>query len=386
MSAAVATTGDDVRAIATRAATSPRVALDVESNGLFAYKPSLCTVQVAWLEAGEIAIGILDTMATSATPLAALTEAGGPTIVLHDLTFDVRLLREHGVVLSRVRDTSVAARLLGKKALGLASLLASELGLQVDKKLQHHDWAARPLEPVHLTYLADDVRHLLSLDDSLTDQVARAGIEAEVDEEVRYKLWSALEEVVAPPAYLRVKGLEKLAPPSQAIVRRAFLVREELAAREDVPPFHVAGPELLLELAARKPTTAAEVRSLAATRGRARRFADAWARAVTEGLEDGALPLEDSATLRPPPLDRAESARRRTREERLRRWRKSEAAARGVDEQAVLPGHCVSDLARLGASDDDALLAIPGVGAQRVERYGRALLAALTPTSGAESG
>jgi ribonuclease D len=380
----VATESGDVRDIAARAAASPRVALDVESNGLFAYKPALCTVQLAWLAGDEVEIAILDTLATPAKPLEVLEHAD-TTVVLHDLTFDVRLLREHGVSLGRVRDTSVAARLLGKRALGLASLLESELGLHLDKKLQHHDWASRPLEPAHLAYLRDDVRHLLALDDSLAAQVEKAGIVDEVEEEVRYKLWTALEEVAAPPGYLRVKGLEKLPPHGQAIVRRAFLARERIAEGENVPPFHVAGPELLLELATRRPTSPSDVRSLPAARGRSRRFADDWARAVSEGLSDGALPTADAELLRPPPVDRTEASLRRAREERLRRWRKAEASARGVDEQAILPGHCLTDLARLAPPDEQGLRDVPGVGARRVERYGRALLAALAPASGAPS-
>ena len=131
-------------AIVARASASARVAVDVESNGLHAYRPSLCTAQLAWGTGAATEIAIVDTLATPATPLAPLF-TGGVIAVLHDLTFDVRLLREHGVALGAVRDTSVAARLLGKPAQGLASLLAGELGITVDKALQHHDWAARPL-------------------------------------------------------------------------------------------------------------------------------------------------------------------------------------------------------------------------------------------------
>lgn len=370
----VASTEGALHAVVARASSSPRVAIDVESNGLHAYRPRLCTAQLAWGAGVETEVAIVDTIATPATPLAALF-AGGVVAVLHDLTFDVRLLREHGVTLSGVRDTSVAARLLGKPAMGLSALLAGELGIAVDKALQHHDWAARPLTEPQIGYLVADVRHLLALDDALDAQVVAAGITDEVAEETRYKLASALIETDPVPGYLRVRGIDKLAPEAQAIVRRAFLAREEIARREDVPSFHAGSPDLLLDLATRRPRSASEVRALRSARGRAQRHAATWIEAVEAGVRDGALPPEDAARLVPTPIDRAELALRRSREERLRGWRRAEALARGVNEQAVLPGHCLTELARVGPPDLDALASIAGLGSARRDRYGEALLA-----------
>ena len=375
----VAETESALAQIVARASGAARVAVDVESNGLHAYRPSLCVTQLAWSTSAGTEIALIDTLATSASPLAALF-AGGAVAVLHDLTFDARLLREHGVTLAAVRDTSVAARLLGKPALGLAALLSAELGVTVDKGLQHHDWAARPLTEAQRDYLAADVRHLLALDDALATQVDAVGITAEVADETRYKLASALAEVDAPPGYLRVRGVDKLPPEGQAIVRRAFLAREEIAEEQDVPPFHVASPELLLDLATKRPRAASEVRALRSARGRAARFADAWLSAVELGLRDGALPADDAAGLTPPPLDRAESALRRAREERLRGWRRAEAEARGVHEQAVLPGHCLTEIAKRAPLDHALLAAIPGFGEARLARYAAAIVAIVATT------
>src|SRR5262249_3834526 len=149
---------------AARARRAARVAVDVESNGLFVYRAALCVLQLAWPEDGRIVVAVVDPIAVSIAPLTALFSATGPVKVLHDLTFDARLLAEAAAPLSRVRDTSVAARLLGRKATGLAALLAEELGVAHDKRLQQHDWARRPLREAEIDYLAGDVRHLLELD------------------------------------------------------------------------------------------------------------------------------------------------------------------------------------------------------------------------------
>jgi ribonuclease D len=68
---------------------------------------------------------------------------------------------------------------------------------------------------------------------------------------------------------------------------------------------------------------------------------------------------------------------RRLREQRLTKWRREAAKTRGVDEQVVLPGHCLQDLADLDVPSRAAIAAVPGLGAFRVERDGDALLAAL---------
>ena len=55
----------------------------------------------------------------------------------------------------------------------------------------------------------------------------------------------------------------------------------------------------------------------------------------------GSVPEADTAA--PPRPDKAVVAERRAREKRLSAWRRKEAAARGVDEQVILPGHCLQD-------------------------------------------
>ncbi len=169
-------------------ASAARIGLDIESDGMFAYRAQICTVQIA--AAGTIAI--VDTLATSLEPLAAVLGAGGPVKIVHDVAFDARMLASAGVPLGNVHDTSIAARLLGRTATGLATLARAELGIEIDKTLQHHDWRARPLLPNHLEYLARDVAYLEALAATLWREVGAHEIEAEVLEETRYRLSTAI--------------------------------------------------------------------------------------------------------------------------------------------------------------------------------------------------
>lgn len=363
-----------------RALAAPRVAIDTEANGLFAFQARLCVVQLAWTIDGVTEVAIVDPLRTPVGGLAPLVGEGGPVKLLHDLTFDARILADAGLQLGRVRDTEVAARLLGRKALGLASLLAEELGFTLSKSLQRHDWSRRPLGPEHMGYLAGDVVHLEELERRLAAHVDALDLEPEFAAETEYKLAAALApEGEVRPGWARVRGASDLDASGRAVLRRLVEARDRVAEERDVPPFHVMGPTELCLLAATRPRGGSEL----ATRinGRARldvRLVAALLGAIAAGIEDGDVPPAELAIAFPPPPPRAVTERRRRIEQAIGAWRRREAARRGWNEQAVLPGHCARDLAdAIASSTDDAsldaaALRIPGLGPRRVAWFGDA--------------
>ncbi|MDI1482149.1 HRDC domain-containing protein [Polyangium sp. y55x31] len=382
---------DEARALGgaiERAMQAEAIAVDVEANGLFVYRPRLCAAQLAWEEGDTTVVLIVDTLATNAAALEKLLGPEGPIKVLHDLTFDARMLAEAGAPLARVRDTSVTARFLGQKATGLASVLAAELGVVLDKRFQQHDWSKRPVSPAELRYLGDDVAYLLKLDRALAAKAAALDIEAEIEEECAYKLRAAM----APPretrpSYVRIKGAHKLDRPGRAALRSLVAAREAIAEAADVPPFKIVTNEILIELAQRRPTSISEVgRVPGALSGRSGRHAARWLEAIARGAAEGDVPPEEQALFEVVPIDRKEITRRREIEAKISGFRRAEAKRRGVDEQAVLPGHCAQDLASIlltAAGETPAatlarIAAIPGLGEKRVERYGKRMASLLS--------
>lgn len=359
-------------AVVERAERARVLAVDVEGNGLFAYRAELCTVQLAWKEDERVVVAIIDTLRVPPAPLARLLGEEGPPKLLHDLTFDARMLLEAGVTLGRVRDTSVVARMLGRRATGLASLLDSELGIQVEKQLQQHDWSRRPLGERELGYLATDVYWLEKLEKRLVAEVRELGIEDEIESECAYKLESALAPVVDTRLpYQRIRGSDTLKPLELAVLRRVAQVREDAARRMDVPPFKVTSNDLLLEVSRRRPRSRRELRSIRGASGRVLAIAEPLLQGVRQGIEDREIPPEER--IERPRIDRAKIAERREREARLSSWRRAEAASRGVDEQVVLPGHCLQAIAGGGALDAESISQIPGLGRSRTERYAEIL-------------
>lgn len=369
---------------------APRIALDTEGNGLHAYRSAPCTMQLAWPHEASVEVAVIDTLALEVEPLRQLLGPEGPVKVLHDLTFDARMLQESGIRLGHVRDTSVAARFLGETSTGLAALVESRLGVTLDKGLQEHDWACRPLTPDQLGYLAGDVRHLLELDGLLQREAFDRDITTEVDLECQYKLASAL----APPRdtrprYARITGFTSLDAVAQAILRRLVQTREEIAERADEPPFRIASNQSLLDLARRRPRTFDQFRRWFGRKGKLLPHQTLWLGAIRRGLRDGTIPAEEQAMLYPRPMSPPEVKARKRMQKALQRWRATEAERRGVDIQVVLPTHCfgpIIDAVRQACSEAEAgerLPAVPGLGACRVEAYGAAIVQLLTSAAAA---
>jgi ribonuclease D len=380
---------DQVVALATRLSSAELIALDVESNGLHAYKPILCTMQLALVHDGEVSeIAIVDTIAlgdAALAPLRAPLGAGGPPKVLHDLAFDARILAAHGLMLGNVRDTAIAVRFLGEPATGLSSVAEARLGVKLSKELQHHDWAKRPLTPDWIHYLVTDVVHLPSLALSITADADARDITPEVQAETEYRLLTALasvDEIDPRPPYVRIKGATQLEPMALAVLRAVAEVREEAAQRWNVPPFKVAPNDALIELSKKRPSDPADVRRVRGLdRGRAVSLVASFRRAIADAVTVGDIPESERAQFfaEPTRLPRAFIEARRGREQRLTAWRKKIAKERVVDEQVVLPGHCLQDIVDVQPSDLTELAEIPGIGVRRVERDGEAILAAMQP-------
>ena len=370
---------DELAKAASRLAKSPRVAFDLESNGMHAYRATACIIQLAC--DGEVIV--VDSLATSLAPLGDLLSSPDTEKIVHDVAFDARILAEAGVRLANARDTSIAARMLTRPATGLASLLESELGVHIDKKLQQHDWAERPLTAAMVTYLAGDVLHLSALADRLFTEVEERGIADEVEEETRYRLAQAIAAagVEDPrPAYVRLKGIDRVPQDELAILRHLANIREQLARELDVPPYKVLGPDVLFAIAKTKPSGLDDLAKIRGAMGgrRARSIANDLLDAVTVGIEDGVIPEEDRVWFEKPRIPGGVLRARRAREQRLTKWRKEEAKRRGVDEQVILPGHCLQGLADLEDITLAAIGHVPGIGAFRAHRDGAALVAVLS--------
>ncbi len=256
---------EGVERVCAAATAAGKVALDTEADSLHSYFHKVCLIQISF--GGRNAV--LDPLVLRHEEMAPFVRLlADPRVekILHGADYDLRVLdRDLGGRVVHLRDTQVAAQLLGEKQTGLASLVEREAGVALDKRYQRADWGHRPLSPELLAYAAGDTAHLALLRERLGERLAALGREGWWKEECL-----ALEGVRWEPpgpdpfAFERVKGARMLTGEARDRLAAVYAWREREAAKEDVPPFRILNAEALLALAASPPS---DLPGLAAVQG-----------------------------------------------------------------------------------------------------------------------
>ncbi len=349
------------------------LALDSESDSLHHHVEKVCLLQLA---GDDGAVALVDPLALrDLSPLGPLLADAGMTKVLHGADYDVTTLkRDFGFEFAGLFDTMLAARLLGRKELGLQALCAAELGVTLSKDSQRDDWSVRPLTPRQEHYAAEDVRHLIVLMERLRAELVARGRLAWLEEECEaVAALPAAARRSDPEAFLRVKGASRLAPRALAVLREVFAWRERQAEASDIPAFKILGTETLLALAVSPPADGATLAKARGLSPLARRHAAELHAAVRRALE---LPEAECPRYpRPPrPIVPDEVLRR---VQALRQWREQEAQRQALDVSVVLPQRLLEKVAEAAPRSTEALLEVPGLRRWRVATFGAELLSVL---------
>jgi ribonuclease D len=222
------------------------VALDTEADSLHAYPEKLCLIQIS-TAAGDKLIDPLTHI--DLQPL--WLELKKHRLILHGADYDLRLLRKnHSFVPNHIFDTMLASRLLGEREFGLGSLLKNHLGVVLEKGSQKADWSKRPLTERMEAYARNDTHYLKALSDILTVQLRQkqrlAWLEQSCD---RLIAECAIPTRPEPDLVWRVRGSNKLACNSLAILREIWHWREQEAVAANRPPFFILSHETLINLA-----------------------------------------------------------------------------------------------------------------------------------------
>lgn len=357
-------TPDGLEALARALGETESIALDTESNSMFAYRERICLLQLH-LIGQPTALWAIDPLAlpdiaTAARPLVEWL-ALGRRVLVHGGEYDVAVLKcELGVAPANLYDTQAAASMLGIARTGYANLCGDLLDVKLSKEHQQFDWARRPVPAAARRYAMDDVRYLPALAAALSEMVREADLEEEVAIACGAVADALPHETITVDAQLwRVAGRERLTPEELGRLFSLIAWREGEAERRDQPPGRLVSKHTLVELARRAPTSPQALGSF----GLSRRLIAESAEPLLAALRSPMTPPER------PRRPRVDPAIER-RQARLKAWRQVESERRGVTAQAVLPTRALEALA-LGETD---LHAVPQLGDKRIRLYGAELL------------
>jgi len=339
------------------------VALDTESNSLYAYRERVCLIQLSTRTTDYI----IDPLSVDATPLGELTANPKIELVLHAAAYDIACLkRDYGMVFGRLFDTYTAARILGRPKVGLGDLLREHFGVEQNKSLQKADWSRRPLPKEWLHYAQLDTHYLPDLRDLLLKELDERGLLHEAEEIfTELALIPPQQKRLDEENIWRLANTHRLNPRQTALLQGLYFWREQSAASRDVPIYRVLSNEEMVSLVRQKLSQPHDLDRISALRHlKAHEKAALW-----EAIERGrtAHPLQ-----RPPIRPTNEQVLRR--HENLKQWRKARALERGVESDIIISSEALWSLAQNPVQTLEALQEVARLGPWRLQHYGEELL------------
>jgi ribonuclease D len=346
--------------------SQPSVAVDTESNSLYAYRERVCLIQFS-TRSGDYLVDPLADLDLS--PLGAVFSDSAIEKVFHAAEYDVMTMRrDFGFDFANLFDTMWAARILGWPKVGLGSILQSTFDIHTNKRYQRYDWGKRPIDEGAQTYACMDTHYLLDLRDLQAGALRTRGRWEEAQEVFeQVALSEAAPRAFDPQDFRRVKGSSKLKSAEQAVLFQLYMWRDREARRRDTPPFKVLGNGTLKTLAITRPRTAADMAGIRGLRPHhIRRYGDQILRAVKLGARVKPPP--------PPPPPPRHSREEMQRFRALQAWRKEMGAQRGVDPDVVVGNPVLWALAEKNPRTVEELAAIEGLGPWKRREYGDQML------------
>ncbi|MGO1561034.1 Ribonuclease D [Actinomycetales bacterium JB111] len=272
------------------------VAVDAERASGFRYGQRAFLVQ---LRRADGVIHLIDPIAVpDLTPVAEVINS--LEWVLHAADQDLPCLRELDLGPAALFDTELAARLLGRPRVGLAAVVAHELGYALAKEHSAADWSERPVPEDWRRYAALDVELLAAVREAQVVALAQSG-------RLEWALQEFEHERTAPPPppkpdpWRRTSGLQEIRQPrGLAVARAVFEARERLAQDLDRAPGRVLPAAAIVAAAREMPSSEQELVRLKEFSGKGTRRRSAyWFAAIDKALRLG----DDELPSRRPPRD-----------------------------------------------------------------------------------
>jgi ribonuclease D len=366
----VVTTRLQLTMLSSALSARPAIAVDTESNSLFAYQEQVCLIQFS-VPGADYLVDPLSGLDLSL--LAGVFADPGIQKVFHAAEYDVMCLkRDFRFCFTNLFDTMWAARILGWSRVGLGDVLKETFDVHTKKRYQRYNWGKRPLEPEALIYACMDTHYLLDLCQLQSDALMQRGHWEEALE--------VFDEVTAsepafrpfdPEDFWRIKGVHDLDQPGQAILRELCIWRDQEARQRDCPHFKVLNDRILVALAQAQPRVLEELANVDGLKPfHVRRYGKRILQVIRRGRR-AELP-------QPLPSSPRRSDAQVERFRMLRAWRKRVAAKRGVDTDVIVGNAVLWALADRNPRTFNDLNHIEGLGPWKRKAYGEAILKILT--------
>lgn len=325
-----------LRDIAEKLARQNVLAIDTESNSLYAYQEQVCLIQIS-IPQQDI---LIDALALpDLSPLGPIFNSKEQLKVFHAAEYDlICLYRDQGFHFHHLFDTMIAARTLGIEKIGLGHLLEQFFGLHLEKKYQRANWGRRPLKQEMIDYARLDSRYLIPLQAKLRHDLEAANRWELALEDFR-RLPRNIEDTTESEEtdFWKLRGARDLTPQGAAVLKSLYQFRDAAAKDQDRPPFKVISHQALVEIAQACPT---QLNNLSKISSLSTRLIKRYGRGLIDAVRAGM----QAAPQHPPKHQRPENSVL-ARIDALRAWRKGLGRRLGVPSDVVLPRDVLNRIA-----------------------------------------
>lgn len=346
----------------------PRIAVDTESNSLFAYQEEVCLIQISTPEQDFLFDPFkLKNLAL----LGDLFNNPAQEKIFHASEYDlICLKRDFKFEFVNIFDTMIAARILGEAQVGLGSLLQNKFEITLDKKYQRANWGLRPLPVEMLDYARLDTHYLFQLRDEFEKQLIEQQLFDLAHEDFALACAAQAHNHDNHQAGFLKPGVVNHADPLRAtILHELCIYRDEQAKKANLPHFKVLSNDILLKLADQKPKTLEELGTIhGCTEKVIKRHGTHLLIAIVKG-ESSPPPARHRA----PKPDEAFLVRL----DKLKEWRKATAKELKVESDVVLPRELMEKIASANPSTPGDLRERMASTPYRFHKFGKKILEAM---------
>jgi ribonuclease D len=358
-----------LRRMVNRLSSEPILAVDTESNSLYAYQERVCLIQFSTPKDDFLVDPLaLDDLSS----LEALFAEPKIEKIFHAAEYDlITLKRDYKFTFENLFDTMIAARILGWEEIGLGSILKAEFDVELNKRYQRANWGKRPIPTEMMAYARLDTHYLIPLRYRMKSELKSNGRWPLAEEDfARLRYVNGRDPQDLPELCWRVRGAYDLAPQQAAVLLELCRYRTKVAKSINRPVFKVIGDQTLLAIAEVCPRSERELKAISALSPKQyQRHAAGLLGAVEDGLS--AKPVYPPRTPRPNELYLA-------RLETLRYWRKMTAKEMQVKSDVVLPRDVMYAIAAHDPANHDELAELMDQVPWRLERFGDQILGTLS--------
>ena len=360
----------DFDELAAKLAKHKYIAIDTESNSLYAYKEKFCLMQLS----GEHINAVVDTLALDIKSILPVFADPAVEKIFHSADSDIRVFKAAmGCTFVNIFDVMVAAKYLGIIKCGLDNMVKEFFGLEMNKKFQKADWGRRPLTKEMLDYASSDTVHLKKLRDLLAAELVKKGRLEEVTGQ-----FAQICKIEPQPmrfdesGFLTLKSARQLNGRGLAVLRELYLAREVAAIKRNSPSFKIISEDLMLRLSVAPREGLHNLSIFKGVSGYVLANHGGW---IREALQKGLKSPEYHVPRREISREkRAYFETVKTRFKNLKMWRKEIAIRRNMLPEAIMGNDVLERVALSQPKTFEDLHAVRGLGAEKVALYGLELL------------